>query len=453
MIVTIIGAGSVVFTRNIVEGLFRWPEFQELGITIRLMDIAPGRLKTAHGIASQTVSRLGVKATVESYAERSQALVGAQYVFNTVQIGGFHDTQIDFDIPAKYGLQQTIADTHGIGGIFRALRTIPVVLDIARDMERLCPNAWLINYSNPMAVNVWSTFDSTAIRAIGLCHSVNTTAHQIASYLGVSYERVTYKAAGINHMDFFVEYQVDGHDAYPLLREAAQNPGIFGRDPVRFEIMKMFGHFVSESSEHMAEYVPYFIQYPDEIERLAVPIREYIRRCIEAEQVYDAFVDIAEGRRDMPVGYVLPEALYIGQKEGERRENVPLEQDVTYPWNALKILHGIETGTRHGIHGNVKNAGLIENLPYGCCVEVPCMVAQDGIQPVAVGKLPPQIAGLIMTQVPVQELTVRAIAERKREYIYYAAFLDPVLRASLKSDAIRNMVDELFEVYSHYIPF
>jgi alpha-galactosidase len=453
MIVTIIGAGSVVFTRNIVEGLFRWPEFKDLGITIRLMDIAPDRLKTAHGVVSQIVGQLGVKATVEGLEDRAKALEDAKYVFNTVQIGGFHDTKIDFDIPEKYGFQQTIADTHGIGGIFRALRTIPVVLDIARDMERLCPNAWLINYSNPMAVNVWALFDNTTIRSIGLCHSVNTTAHQIASYMGVSYDRVTYKAAGINHMDFFIEYQVDGEDAYPMLREAAENPAVFGKDPVRFEIMKMFGHFVSESSEHMAEYVPYFIQYPDEIERLSIPIREYIRRCVEAEEVYDCFVDIAEGRREMPVGYVLPEALFIGQAEGERRENVPLEEDVTYPWNALRILHGIETGTRHGIHGNVKNTGLIENLPYGCCVEVPCMVAQTGIHPLHVGKLPPQIAGLIMTQVPVQELTVKAIEERRRDYIYYAAFLDPVLRARMTVDAIRQMVDEFFEAYGHYIPF
>jgi alpha-galactosidase len=453
MIIAMIGAGSVVFTRNIVEGLFRWPAFEDLGTTIRLMDIAPDRLRTAHRIAGQIVDGLGVKATVESTLDREEALRGADYVFNTVQIGGFEDTKTDFEIPEKYGLQQTIADTHGIGGIFRALRTIPVVLEIAYDMERLCPDAWLINYSNPMAVNVWSLFDNTTIKSIGLCHSVNTTAHQIASYMGISYERVTYKAAGINHMDFFVEYEVDGEDAYPVLREAAQDPDIFRKDPVRFTIMQMFGYFVSESSEHMAEYVPYFLQYPEEIDRLDVPIREYIRRCVEAEDVYDAFVDIAEGRRELPLGYVLPEALYIGQAEGERKERVPLEQDVTYPWNALKIIHGIETGTRHGIHCNVKNTGLIENLPYGCCVEVPCMVAQTGIHPVHVGDLPPQIAGLIMTQVPVQELTVRAIEEQRRDYVYHAAFLDPVLRATMKIDAIRQMVDEFFEVYSHYIPF
>jgi alpha-galactosidase len=453
MIVTIIGAGSVVFTRNLVEGLFRWPEFQDAGITIRLMDINAGRLGTAQGIASQIVQKLGVKANVEAYDDRAAALRGAHYVFNTVQIGGFDDTQTDFDIPEKYGLQQTIADTHGIGGIFRALRTIPIVLEIAHDMEHLCPDAWLINYSNPMAVNVWSVFDQTSVQAIGLCHSVNTTAHQIASYIGVDYKRVTYKAAGINHMDFFIEYKVDGQDAYPLLFEAAGSPDVFRKDPVRFEIMKMFGHFVSESSEHMAEYVPYFVQYPDEIKRLGVPIREYIRRCIEAEDVYAGFVEIAEGRREMPVGYVLPEALFIGTTAGKRRDDVPLEQDVTYPWNALKILHGIETGTRHGIHGNLKNTGLIENLPYGCCVEVPCMVSQNGIHPLHVGKLPPQIAGLIMTQVPVQELTVRSLQKRKRDYIYQAAFLDPVLRAALRVDTIRQMVDEFCDTYSHYLPF
>ena len=453
MIVTIIGAGSVVFTRNIIEGLFRWPEFKDLGITIKLMDIAPGRLKTACGIVKQIIEKLGVKAAVEGFEDRAESLQGADYVFNTVQVGGFRDTKIDFDIPEKYGLEQTIADTHGVGGIFRALRTIPVVLEIAHDMECFCPDAWLINYSNPMSVNVWSIFDNTTVKAVGLCHSVNTTAHQIASYMGVSYDRVTYKAAGINHMDFFIEYKVDGQDAYPMLRKAAENPDILHKDPVRFEIMKMFGYFVSESSEHMSEYVPYFIQYPDEIERLHIPIREYIRRCIEAEQVYDSFVDIAAGRRELPVGYVLPEALYIGRAEGERKENVPLEQDVTYPWNALKILHGIETGHRHGIHGNVKNTGLIENLPYGCCVEVPCMVDQTGIQPLHVGKLPPQIAGLIMTQVPVLELTVKAIEEQRRDYIYDAAFLDPVLRASMKVNDIKKMVDELFEIYDHYIPF
>jgi len=453
LIITIIGAGSCVFTRNIVEGIFRWKEFKDWGIELRLMDISAERLNTSYKVVQQIVQKLDVKATVKPYEDRFEALKKADYVFNTVQVGGFEDTKTDFEIPEKYGMKQTIADTHGIGGIFRTIRTVPVVLDIVKDMEKVCPEGYLINYSNPMSANVFAIFRNSFIKVVGLCHSVNTTAHQLASYIDIPYERITYKAFGINHMDFFVEFNVDGQDGYPLLREAANKREVFMKDPVRFEIMKMFGYFVSESSEHLAEYVPYFIQYADEIERLNIPIREYIRRCIAANKVYDSFKRIADGKKELPVGYVLPEALYIGAKEGDEKENVPIEEDVTYPWNAIKIVHGIETGIRHGIHANLKNTGLIENLPYGCPCEVPCMVDQTGIHPLYAGALPSQISGLIMTQIPGIELTVKAIEEKRRDYIYQAAFLDPVVRSTLKKDDTVNMVDEFFETYERYMDF
>lgn len=453
MIITIIGAGSCVFTRNIVEGIFHWDDFKDYGIELRLMDISTERLFVSKKVAEQIIQKLGVKAEVKAYEDRIEALKNSDYVFNTVQVGGFEDTKTDFNIPEKYGLKQTIADTHGIGGIFRSIRTIPVVLGIVKDMEKVCPEAYFINYSNPMSANVSAIFRNSSIKSVGLCHSVNTTAHQLASYIGIPYERITYKAAGINHMDFFVEFKVDGKDAYDMLKNAANEEEIFMKDPVRFEIMKMFGYFVSESSEHLSEYVPYFIQYPEEIERLNIPIREYIRRCKDANKVYESFKKIANGKKELPVGYVLPEALYIGAKEGEKREMVPIEEDVTYPWNAIKILHGIETGFRHGIHANVKNTGLIENLPYGCPCEVQCMVDQTGIHPVHVGKLPAQISGLIMTQLPTIELTVKSIEEKRRDYIYHAAFLDPVLRSSLKKDEIVNMVNDFFEEYERYMDY
>ncbi|MDN5336952.1 MAG: alpha-galactosidase [Thermotogaceae bacterium] len=424
--IAIIGAGSVVFTKNLVTDILMFPELQNS--EIHLMDIDEDRLNTAFGLISKIAEGLKVKPTIRKTLNRREALKDADYVINTIQVGGFEATLIDFDIPEKYGLKQTIADTHGIGGIFRALRTIPVLLEMASDMEELCPKALMINYSNPMAMNVWAVYKISNIKVVGLCHSIQGTARQIASYIGVPYEKLRYKAAGINHMCWFLELEVDKKDAYPLLREARKNPEIFKKDPVRFSMMDLFGYFVSESSEHMAEYVPYFIPYEEKIKELNIPIREYVRRCIEGDKEYQRNKRIALGQE--PIG--------------------ELKKSHEY---ASGIIHSMETGYRRCIHGNVENTGLITNLPNGACVEVPCMVDKNGIQPTYVGELPPQLAGLNRTQINVQDLTVRAVLERRKEYVYYAALLDPLAKAVMKPEKIIEMVDELFEAHKKYLGY
>jgi len=429
--IAMIGAGSVVFTKNLVTDILLFPEFQDS--EIHLMDIDQDRLDTAYGLTRRIIKKLEIKARAYATLDRREALRDASYVLNTIQVGGHEATTVDFDIPEKYGLRQTIADTHGIGGIFRALRTIPVILDIARDMEELCPNALLINYSNPMAMNVWAVYQTSPIKVVGLCHSIQGTANQLARYIGVPYEKLRYRAAGINHMDWFLELEVNGKDAYPTLRKVMENTEIYQKDPVRFEMMKLFGYFVSESSEHMAEYVPYFIPYEEKIKNLNVPIRELIRRDRMGNEIYKYYRKIAKGEK-------LPE-----------EDPFPaLKRSGEY---ASRIIHSMETGYRRCIHGNVKNENLITNLPYGCCVEVPCMVDKNGIQPTYVGKLPAQLAALNRTQINVQELTVRAILERKKEYIYYAALLDPLAKAMLRTDDIIAMVDELFGAHKKYLGY
>jgi len=423
--VTIIGAGSVVFTKNLVADLLMYPD---IDVEIWLMDIDEDRLETSCGLVNKIIESLNRKGKVHKTLDRKEALRDAKYVINTVQVGGLEATLVDFDVPEKYGLKQTIADTHGIGGIFRALRTIPVVLDIAKDMEQLCPKALMINYSNPMAMNVWAVYETTKINVVGLCHSIQGTAHQIASYIGVPYESLRYKAAGINHMCWFLELEVEGKNAYPMLFEASRKSDIFAKDPVRFTIMRLFGYFVSESSEHMAEYVPYFLPYEDKMKELKVPVREYVRRVLEANKVYEENKLIARGEKE------------LGELKVSREY-------------APKIIHSMETGHRRCIHGNVRNTHLITNLPAGCCVEVPCMVDRNGIQPTHVGDLPPHLAALDRTQINVQELVVRAVLERKKEYVYYAALLDPLATAVMDPDRIVMMVNELFEAHKRCLSY
>lgn len=466
--IVMIGAGSVVFTKNLVTDILLFPELQDS--EIHLMDIDQDRLDTAYGLTRRIIKKLGIKARAYATLDRREALRDASYVLNTIQVGGHEATMVDFDIPEKYGLRQTIADTHGIGGIFRALRTIPVILDIARDMEQLCPNALLINYSNPMAMNVWAVYETSPIKVVGLCHSIQGTANQLARYIGVPYEKLRYRAAGINHMDWFLELEVNGKDAYPTLRKVMENTEIYQKDPVRFEMMKLFGYFVSESSEHMAEYVPYFIPYEEKIKNLNVPIRELIRRDRVGNEIYKYYRKTAKGEKlpevdeekIMEISSSTPGMQeYIGKLQEEiRKYNKRLAQGKD-PFPTLKrsgeyasrIIHSMETGYRRCIHGNVKNENLITNLPCGCCVEVPCMVDKNGIQPTYVGKLPAQLAALNRTQINVQELTVRAILKRKKEYIYYAALLDPLAKAMLRTDDIIAMVDELFGAHKKYLGY
>ncbi|MEW5785863.1 MAG: alpha-glucosidase/alpha-galactosidase [Bacillota bacterium] len=425
--VALIGAGSVVFANSVLGDLLTFEELKD-ELHFSLMDIDADRLNVSEGCARRRIQYNRSKATVEATPDLDQALEKADYVINMVQVGGLEATRVDFNVPARYGLKQTIADTHGIGGVFRALRTIPVVLDICGRMEKLCPEALLINYSNPMAMNVWAAYEASPIHIVGLCHSIQLTAAMLANYLDLPYPALRFKAAGINHICWYLELTHQGEDVYPQLFEAAKDAGIYASDRVRFEIMKYFGRFVSESSEHMAEYVPYFIPRENLIEELHIPINEYLARC---EYQNDAF----EKNRELAAG------------KGEMYEHYR-----SYEY-AAPIINAMETHRPICIHGNVKNTGIITNLPEGCCVEVPCLVDRNGIQPVHVGNLPPQLAAINRSHVSIQELAVRAALEKRREYVYYACQLDPLASAMLPLDRIRALADDLFNAHAGYLSY
>ncbi len=425
--ITFIGAGSVVFTLNLLGDILTFPELAE--VEIALMDIDEERLRIAEIMARKVADSLGAHPKITTYSDRKAALEGAHYVINTIQVGGYPSTVIDFDIPKKYGLRQTIADTMGIGGIFRALRTIPVMLDMCHDMEQVCPNTTFLNYVNPMAMNTWAVSQATSIKTVGLCHSVQGTAWQLAHYMDVPLKELTYRCAGINHMAFYLELKHNGKDAYPLLREAAKKQEIWERDPVRFELFQRLGYFVTESSEHSAEYNQFFIRRdrPDLIERFHIPIDEYIRRCKEQIAWWEKMrQQLLDGTAD-------------------------IHPELSGEYAAL-IIHSQETNTPRVVYGNVLNNDLITNLPTGSCVEVPCLVDASGIQPTYVGKLPPQLAALQMNNINTQGLVVEAILTGKKEHVYHAAMFDPHTSAELTLDEIHNLVDDLFEAHGDIIP-
>jgi alpha-galactosidase len=344
-----------------------------------------------------------------------------------VQIGMHEATLLDFEIPKKYGLKQTIADSMGIGGIFRGLRTIPFVLDLAGEMRELCPRALLLNYTNPMGILMESLYTaSPETKCVGLCHSVPYTAREIASYIGVDHEELLYECAGINHIAWMTRLEVEGEDAYPLLFAAMRDPDVYAKDKVRFELMRRFGYFVTESSEHNAEYVPYFLKDDDLIERYDVPVDEYVRRSEEN------LVQYAETRRKLLAG-----------------EDFPLGRSVEY---GSLIMHSLVTGEARAIYGNVENTGLITNLPAGCCVEVPILVDDTGLRPCHVGNLPPQCAATCAPHTAVQNLTVRAALEGSRDHVYHAAMLDRHAPSVLSLDEIAEMVDELIEGHGEAMP-
>ena len=373
-----------------------------------------------------TAQTLGAQAHIEATLDRRAALDGASYVVNMIQVGGHAATLLDFDIPRKYGLKQTIADSHSIGGIFRALRTIPVMQAIAHDMEQVCPHALMLNYTNPMSMLCWAWFDSTSVPIVGLCHSVQNTTEQIAGYAGLPSNEITYLGGGINHVAWILRFEHNGRDAYPLLRRALEQGRIPADDLVRAELFRRLGYYVTESSEHNAEYSAHFIPQPGQIERFNVPIDEYIRRSEENLQEFDAI-----------------------RAQLQRGEPFEIERSAEY---ASLIIHAMETGKPQVIYGNLRNDNLISNLPQGCCVEVPCLVDRNGIQPTYLGALPPQLAGMSRLHVAVQELLVRAALEGKREHIYHAAMLDPLTAASMPLDQIWAMVDELIMAHSNALP-
>ncbi|MGF1447980.1 MAG: alpha-glucosidase/alpha-galactosidase [Opitutales bacterium] len=421
--ITLIGAGSVVFAKTLIGDILQKPE--TAGAHICLMDIDPARLKVAETVTRKMIEALGVPATCTATLDQREAIRNANYVICTIQVGGYKPSTVrDFEIPKKYGLRQTIADTLGVGGVFRALRTIPVIRKIAEDIDTLgAPDCLLLNYTNPMCMNCWAVEEAVGIPHVGLCHSVFGTARQLATFINIPIEEVNYRVAGINHMAFFLQFEHKGQDLYPLLFKLLDDPD-FNREKVRFEMMRRTGYFVTESSEHQAEYVPHFIHFGDEqIKKFDVPLDEYPRRC-EAIMAH----------------WKQTEKEIIGGK-GRISIRPPSHEYGSF------IIHSMETGIERVVYGNVPNRGIIENLPQDCNVEVPCLVDRNGLQPVTIGELPSQLAGICETNISVQRLTVEAALTGRREHIYHAVMLDPHTAASLPLDKIWNMCDELIEAH------
>ena len=444
--IVFIGAGSTVFARNLMGDILSFPELSSS--TIVLHDINEERLRTSEIVGHKIIETLGVSGTIEATTDRRAALAGANYVITMFQVGGYKpSTVIDFEIPKKYGLEQTIADTLGVGGIMRGLRTIPVILDICRDMEELCPDALLLNYVNPMSMLCWAISRSSSIKTIGLCHSVQHTAHQLAEDLGIDADTVEFRCAGINHMAFYLDFQQrqgkDLVDLYPRIAERAEvfpmptrgdversDGGFDGlSDAVRYEMFKRLGYFVTESSEHFSEYVPWFIKSgrSDLLDKFGIPLDEYPRRC--ERQI--------EGWETLRTRLENPQAL------------VRVVQSMEY---GSGIIHSMETGQPRVVYGNVPNRGIISNLPDDCCVEVPCVVDASGFTPTHIGALPPHLAALMQTNINVQSLTVEAALTGKREHVYHAAMFDPHTAAELDLDQIWALVDELLAAHRGMIP-
>ena len=427
-----IGAGSTIFAKNVLGDAMLTSSLQDAEIA--LYDIDENRLNESE-LMLQTINKNSnqSRAKIQSFSDRKEALKDANFVINAIQVGGYKpSTVIDFEIPKKYGLQQTIGDTTGIGGIFRGLRTLPVMFDIAKDMEEVCPDAWLLNYTNPMAILTMGMLKATKIKTVGLCHSVQVCVPELFEHLGIkdqcNLDEFQWKIAGINHMAWLLEINRNGKDFYPEIRRLASEIANPHKDSVRFELMKHFGYYITESSEHNAEYHPYFIKknYPELIEQLQIPIDEYLRRCVDQIAGW-------ETQRD--------EIVNDGSLEHTRSREY-----------ASYIMDAITTGTPTMIAGNVLNKGLITNLPEDCCVEVPCLVDKNGVQPTYVGKLPTQLAALNRTNINVQELTVEAAMTLEKDKIYQAALMDPHANAELSISEIKAMVDELIAAHGDYLP-
>jgi alpha-galactosidase len=424
--VTFIGAGSVEFTRNVATDLCSYPEFRN-NLRLTLFDISAERLAHAERLVRRISEQSGAGAVVTATRDRREALAGADYVINEVQVGGYAATRADFDIPARYGVRQTIGDTLGIGGIFRGLRTIPVVTALARDMEEVCPDAYLLSYSNPMAMLPWAVYEGTGFsRVYGLCHSVRDTQSFLTSLVGASPDRVKFLTAGFNHQAFVLRFEEDGKSLYPRLASIIEGSPELQRR-VRVEIYRRFGYFPTESSEHSAEYLPWFMRHDSEVERFRIFVGDYLERS-------------EENLRELSA---LDEAL---------ASDAPLDLSPAYELASL-FIHSLETGTERELHVNIRNGGLISSLPDECCVEVPCVVGAGGPKPTSVGALPPQIAALNRTFLNVVELTVRAALEESRDHAYQAALLDPNTAATLTTTETIAMCDDLFEAHGDLIPW
>ena len=432
--IAFLGAGSLGFGPRLVSDILSFPELVES--EIHLVDPAEDRLRFMESHICRMVKEAELPTQISASTAREAALDGADYVIASIRVGeGFVPETLDRLIPHQVGgLRQTLADTVGVGCIMKGLRTIPVMLDFARDMERLCPKAIMLNYTNPMATIMWAIHEATDIAAVGLCHSVQGTTNQLANYMGVERSLLRCRVAGINHMAWFLELSQGGEDLYPRLRACLEDPEIVAKDPVRFEIMRHFNYFVTESSTHMAEYVPYFMRHSEEMERLN------IRSRVSDTEVTE---DMLNQRREER------------QKRLEERQKQMSQKPATIRRShefAAAIIHAVETDTATRINGSVKNTGLIPNLLEGSSVEVPCLINGAGIHPCYMGALPPQLAALCQGNANMQGLTVKAMLEQNRDYVYHAAMVDPNTAAQMTLPQIRETMDKLIESQQDMMP-
>lgn len=440
--ITFIGAGSTIFVKHILGDVFHRPALKQAQIA--LMDINETRLAESQIVVQKLMDSAGANGTISCYTDQKEALKNSDFVVVAFQIGGYEPcTVTDFEVCKRHGLEQTIADTLGPGGIMRALRTIPHLWQICEDMTEVCPDATMLNYVNPMAMNTWAMFEKYPnIKQVGLCHSVQGTAEELARDLGIQYSDLRYRSAGINHMAYYLEFEGKNEngeyiDLYPSLLAAfesgqAPKPREDGMDrcqnTVRYEMFKKLGYFVTESSEHFAEYTPYFIKpnRPDLIERYKVPLDEYPKRCVE---------QIANWKKEL--------------EEYKQADNINIKQSNEY---ASTIINSIWTGEPSVIYGNVRNDSLIDNLPEGCCVEVACLVDTNGVRPTKVGKIPSHLAALMQTNINVQSLLTEAILTENKQRVYHAAMLDPHTSSVLGIDEIYALVDDLISAHGEWLP-
>ena len=425
--VAMIGAGSTVFATRLISDMLTYPELAD-STSITLVDVDQARLATTQAHAERAVEQVGAGMRIEAPATRREALDGADYVIVMVMIGGVAPFEVDIQVPARFGIDQTVGDTLGPGGVFRGLRTIPFLLDLADEMAEVCPDALMLNYANPMAINCWAMNAATDIETIGLCHSVQGTSRQLAQYCNIPAEEVTYWVAGINHMAWFLRFEHQGEDAYPLIWQASEDPDIVAQDPIRFDMFKHFDYFVTESSNHMSEYIPYYRKNAD-----------LITKYIPDKWDYPSF---------WPVERETAQEKVRRQVAGTE----PLDITRSHEYG-VQIIHAIETDTTIRVNANVENTGLITNLPAGACVEVPCLVDKTGVQPCHVGDLPSQLAALNLTNTNVQELCVTAGLAGDRRLAMQAVLLDPLTSAILTPSEIQQMVDEMLASQTEYLDY
>ena len=429
--IAMIGAGSIVFCKTLIMDIMATEALRKSTIVLMNRTNRNGKLDKIEEFARKVVKQNNLSTKIIATLDRKEAIRDADYIINMIQVGGVEAFQKDYEIPMRYGVDQCIADTMGPGGVFRALRTIPVVIDIARDMEQLCPNALLLNYTNPMAMVCWALGEASNINFVGLCHGVQTTLDLISRYVEVNKEDIDYLCAGINHMDWFLRLEQDGKNLYPTLKKNIEKPEYYINEKVRGEVMRHFGYFMTESTGHLSEYLPWFRKNKKALDiycdqpAFGGETGAYYKWCKKVTEKFEK------------VDYLASESTKIGKRSNEY---------------CSYIIEAMETGKIFKLSGNVRNDNLITNLTQGCCVEVPVYVDRIGLHPTYIGNLPSQCAALCMSNIIPQSLAVEAALTGDFEYVVQAIAIDPLTSAVLTLKEVRDMVIEMYEVEKEYLP-